>query len=440
VAALGGRGRSWTRLALAPSERPFVAAMFGYFFLVIATFWVLKPLKKGLLISFYHRAGITVGPLHLSAAQGELLAKIANVAIALLATAAFTLLARSLRRQQLTYVFTAFSCAGFLLFAHLMQQPGAATVWTFYLFGDLFSTLMVATFFAFLSDSVLPDESERLYGPIVVGGAAGGVVGSSVVAGWIGTLSISSWLWICTGLGLATAVLAAIAGRIADRRTLPDPPRSLTVPPPPRTQTFGARLVLRSPYLLAILVVVGCHEIASTLLEFMTTTVAVDHFAGPAIGAYFARVFSAMNWAALGVQLLLTSTLLSRFGVGTTLAVQPAAMTLASMAFLAAPTPWMGGVLNTTGGAFGYSLHQSAKEALYTSTSRTERYGAKAFIDMFGQRAAKAIALLATLAITTLFADGVMLRWLAFSIAALGAIWLGAVRYAGREFDRRAAG
>jgi AAA family ATP:ADP antiporter len=440
VAVFGGRGRSWTRLAIARSERPFVAAMFGYFFLVIATFWVLKPLKKGLLISFYQSGGIVLGPLTLSAAQGELVAKIVNVAIALLATAAFTQLARSLRRQQLTYVFTAFSCAGFLLFAQLMQHPGAATVWTFYLFGDLFSTLMVATFFAFLNDSVLPDESERLYGPIVVGGAAGGVAGSSVVAGWIGSLSIPAWLWLCTGLGLATALLAAIAGRIADRRTLPDPPRPAPVPAITPAQTFGARLVLRSPYLLAILVVVGCHEIACTLLEFMTTTVATDHFSGPAIGAYFARVFSAMNWAALGVQLVLTSALLGRFGVGTTLAVQPAAMTLASMAFLAAPTPWMGGVLNTTGGAFGYTLHQSAKEALYTSTSRTERYGAKAFIDMFGQRAAKGVALLATLAITTLFADRAILHWLAFALAALGAIWLGAVRYAGREFDRRAAG
>ena len=47
-----------------------------------------------------------------------------------------------------------------LVFAFLLITPGAITVWSFYLFGDLFSTLMVATFFAFLNDSVTPDGGE----------------------------------------------------------------------------------------------------------------------------------------------------------------------------------------------------------------------------------------------------------------------------------------
>jgi AAA family ATP:ADP antiporter len=35
-------------------------------------------------------------------------------------------------------------------------------VWSFYLFGDLFSTIMVAAFFAFLNDTVSPDAARRL--------------------------------------------------------------------------------------------------------------------------------------------------------------------------------------------------------------------------------------------------------------------------------------
>ncbi len=36
-----------------PEELPLALLMFAYFFLVITTFWILKPLKKGLFIEFY---------------------------------------------------------------------------------------------------------------------------------------------------------------------------------------------------------------------------------------------------------------------------------------------------------------------------------------------------------------------------------------------------
>ena len=63
--------------------------------------------------------------------------------VAAIAVTVFALLARRLRRQQLTYVFTAFFLAAYGLFAILLDRPNSTAVWSFYLFGDLFSTLMV---------------------------------------------------------------------------------------------------------------------------------------------------------------------------------------------------------------------------------------------------------------------------------------------------------
>ena len=34
-------------------ELPFALLMFGYFVVVISSFWVLKPIKKSLFIEFY---------------------------------------------------------------------------------------------------------------------------------------------------------------------------------------------------------------------------------------------------------------------------------------------------------------------------------------------------------------------------------------------------
>lgn len=421
-------------------ERTFTAAMFAYFFLVIAAFWVLKPLKKALFIGFYEQAGMTLAGWHLSAPQGELLAKVLNMVVAFVATVAFTQLSRTLRRQRLTYVFAAFSLACLLAYARLVLHPAAATVWTFYLFGDLFNTLMVATFFAFLNDSVLPEDAKRLYGPIVFGGVAGGVCGSSVVAGWIERVSTPAWLAICGAATLGVALMAALAARTAPHR------EHVHADPTPQpaddggnAAVEGARLVWRSSYLLAIVAIVGCYEIASTLLDFMFTSTVVHYRSGPEVGAYFARVFSITNWASMLVQLFVTSPVMTRLGIGVALAIQPGAMAAAAGTFLAVPTLLSGSLLNTADNAFSYSLNQSAKEALYVPTTRREKYGAKAFIDMFVQRFAKVVGVVASLGITTLFTEFGTVRWLSLVVLALTAAWLGAVRVASRDFARRAA-
>src|SRR5262249_56564979 len=117
-------------------------------------------------------------------------------------------LARRYRRQQLTYIFGAFFLVCCLGYSAIVDQPNGATVWSFYLFGDLFSTLMVATFFAFLNDSVTPDAARRLYGLIVFGGVSGGVFGATTVRAFIKSLDTAGWLWVCIGLLVLTIVVA----------------------------------------------------------------------------------------------------------------------------------------------------------------------------------------------------------------------------------------
>jgi len=155
-------------------EWPQALLMAVYFFLVITSFWILKPLKKSLFIEFYDQNGFDFLGWQMTAAQAELLAKAGNMLVALVAATVFAVLARWLRRQQLTYIFAAFSILCCLLFGFLLRDPHGPTVWGFYLYGDLFNTLMVPTFFAFLNDSVTPRQAKRLYGLIILGGVLGG--------------------------------------------------------------------------------------------------------------------------------------------------------------------------------------------------------------------------------------------------------------------------
>ena len=415
-------------------EVPFVVLMFLYFFLVITVFWILKPIKKALFIGFYKGTGETF--LGLAGPEAEQLAKVGNMLVAFVAMIVFTLLSRRLHRQRLTFVFAGFSVAVLLgSLPFVAGEPGQPIVWSFYLFGDLFNTLMVATFFAFLNDSVAPGDAKRLYGPIVLGGVAGGFFGSYMADTLIDSLDLSQWLMVAAGLVVVIAAVAWAAGRIVDRDPPPSPEKPTGEPAVPGNAALeGARLVLASRYLLAIVTIVGLYEIISTILDYQFTST-VDHYvAKEDLDNHFSRVFLITNSFAFGVQLFLTSAIMTRFGVRVALLIMPIAILGNSAAFLALPILWVGSLLNTTDNGLNYSLNQSAKESLYTPTTRDEKYKAKAFIDMFVQRAAKAIAVGVNLLLAAWFGGFEAVRWLSIVAIGLVAIWILAASYAGRRF------
>jgi ATP:ADP antiporter, AAA family len=426
-------------------EWPQALLMFAYFFLVITTFWILKPLKKALFIGFYQQPGFDLGSWHMSAPQAELLAKVLNMLVAVAAVAVFSLLSRTLQRQYLTTAFCAFFLVTFAGYGLLIDGPGSLTVWSFYLFGDLYSTLMVATFFAFLNDSVQPDEAKRLYGLIGLGGVSGGWFGSEVLRVYISDLSSGQWMWICLGVTVAIAGIALLVGGIVDRKGSPAPvapvatPKASEDPSAGNPAIEGARLVFRSPYLLSVVAIVGLYEMVSTIMDFQFSATVAHYTTGAELKQQFATVFAFTNRFAFFVQLLLTSFVMSRWGLGVALLFLPVAALMGSAAFLAAPVLLVGSALNTADGGFSYSINQSAKEALYVPTTRDEKYKAKAFIDMFVQRFAKAVAVGLSLLITTWFTGFESLRWLSLLTMGILVLWIIAARYAGRVFAQKEA-
>jgi AAA family ATP:ADP antiporter len=110
----------------------------------------------------------------------------------------------------------------------------------------------------------------------------------------------------------------------------------------------------------------------------------------------------------LGVQLLATSLVQRRLGLGAALSVLPLALVAGAGAFALAPgligaTLWFG-----ADATLNYGLHQSSKEALYAPTGVAAKYRGKAFIDVFGVRLSKAL--------------GAALIW-AFLSAGLSPLW-----------------
>jgi AAA family ATP:ADP antiporter len=156
--------------------------------------------------------------------------------------------------------------------------------------------------------------------------------------------------------------------------------------------------------------------------------------ADAAVGQHLSTVFLITNTVGLIVQLFLTPAIMSKLGVRAALLIMPIAILGNSAAFLLLPALWIGSLLNTTDNGLNYSINQSARESLYTPTTRNEKYKAKAFIDMFVQRAGKAVAVGINLALFAFFGDFSGVRWLSLFVIALVMVWLLAASYAGRRF------
>ena len=419
-----------------------------FFFLVMATFWALKPMKRGLLISYHQEHALEFWGAHLGGAQAEQLAKAVNVFAALLLAIIFGYLSRRLAPSRIVAVFGALFVAGLLGFAGLLGNPGAGTVWSFYVFGDMFNALMVTLFWTLMNDSVEPDDARRLYGLVGLGGVAGGTVGATLVRSGVAALGRENVLLLCVVPTAMIATLGYLYGRhyeakrarLAGRAGPPvGAPEAPGAPAPPGCSLFrGLRLLVSSRYLLTIGLLVGFYEVASNIIDFQLSAMVERHVAGGLErDSFFATLAQAQGVLSVLVQLFLTSFVLRRFGVGAALFVLPGVMLCGAVGFLLLPTLPLAALVWVSDNSMNYSINQSAKEALYVPTIVEEKFQAKAFIDMFVQRLAKVVAVGLNLGLAACVSME-QVRWLSVVSIVVLALWISKVRFAGHHFERLA--
>lgn len=405
---------------------------FVFWFLVIVVFWILKPLKTGFFIE------------HLGA-RIELYAKLANIGVAILAVLAFSWLFDRLGSRKLILTLCGLFIAALLFFSTVMTTAGAppeSLNWGFYLFGDLWTTIWVATFWAYLNEMTESGQSKRLYGMIGGGGIIGGLVGTTMVATMVEGYGAGALLLMAAGLtlllGLITVRIEMIAGegaaigrgRSVDRlkaeeKAAPEKPEKKG-----NAAIEGAKLAMASKYLFAIVMIMFLYEFASQILDYQFKT-ALEVIEGEeATSAFFAQIGIIMNAISIITQFFLVSLVMRKFGLKTALLVLPIAMLLASGVYFAVPVLWAASSLSVVDNSLNYSINQTSRETLFVPTSADVKYKARAFINMFVQRFGKGIAILMALGMSAL-----PVRWLTIPAVVVLAIWSGFAYYAGKRFD-----
>lgn len=407
-----------------------VLLLFLFFFLVIAVFQILKPLSKGLFVEHY-------------GAQVELYAKLANIGAAALGVVCFSYLYNRVSRLNLIFLLCGFFVASFVALTITLQAPGTVSIWGFYLLSDLESTLMVAAFWAFATDIASTDQAKRLFGVMGTGGVLGGWLGITSAKfllneiGMSGLLLLSGGLMVLVALAaLGTEKMIGVSSTFGDER---DSSRHGTPAKGGQQQSAnaaleGARLVIGSRYLMAIVGIMAFYEMASQIMDYQFKLL-TENLAGVVeTQAFMIDVYFYANVVSVVVQLFLVSLIMRKFGLVTTLLVMPVAILLSSVAFLASPTLMVASLLVISDNGLNYSIQQTGRESLYVITTPDEKYKARAFTNMFVQRFAKGIGIFLTMGLSL---TPIPIQYLSLFTVAVVILMILCSVFAGRHFMRK---
>jgi ATP:ADP antiporter, AAA family len=384
-----------------PHELPAVGWAFAYFFLLLCSYYILRPVRDALAVE----AGTQALQWLFTATFVAMLALVPL----------FGWLSARLPRTRLLPTVYGFFALNLLLFAFWMS-PMVFFVWL-----SVFNLFVVSVFWSFMSDIFDTGEAARLYGAIAAGGSCGAIAGpllAALVSHHQLMLLISA---VLLGLTIPCILMLGRWSKAHPRRG--DPPAEA---PLGGSILAGVRAALSSPFLLAICGYLLCYTALSTALYFQQVIIVKDALPDMAERTrLFATIDLVVNAATLLLQVLAFSRLTALLSPGWLLALMPL-VSVAGFLWLGA-TPTLAALI-----AFGvtrrvgeFAISKPAREALFTLVPREDRYKAKNFIDTVVYRGGDAAAGWVFAGLSVFFAAGLSIGWsaIAFYLGARVKSW-----------------
>jgi AAA family ATP:ADP antiporter len=400
---------------LEPGEVAPVGWAFAYFFLLLASYYILRPLRDEM--------GIAGG-------VGKLPWVFTGTFVAmLLAVPLFGLITARLPRRRflpLVYGFFVFNLALFYGAFHV-EGWHAATARAFFIWVSVFNLFVVSVFWSFMVDLFGSREGKRLFGLIAAGGTAGAITGPALTAGLAAPLGPVNLLPVSALLLAAAVVCIGRLNRWSDRQ--PAAATRHAAEPLGGSMLAGLTRIVRSPYLIGIAVFMLLFTTLSTFLYFEQAHVVARSFADSAGRTrYFALLDLGVNLLTVFTQVVITSRLLARIGVAGSLALVPLLSGLGFTLLALTPTLAVLAGFQVLRRAGDYALTRPARELLFTVVDRETKYKAKNVLDTVVYRAGDAVAGWLFVGLTGFGLGLVAIAWVAVPVAlawaALSA-WLG---------------
>lgn len=395
-----------------------------WFFLLFFGYYILRPIREQISSTY----GI----------QNLAWLFWASFASMLVAIPLYSMLVAKFDRRYLVPGIYALFVACLLLFwAAMNYLPGESQIWVarvLYVWISVYGLFIVSFFWSVVGDLLTSTQGRQIFGYIAGGGTIGGLVGSQVALHLVDRIGVANLMLIPAGL----LVIAYVVYVLLERSLVKmghDSASSSTGKATGGNPFAGFTAVFKSRYLLAICCYGVFLAICGTTVYFQQSEIV-----GAAIEteekrtAYFASVNFAVSLVTLVFQFGLVGWLMKRVGLGWTLTGLPLAYLVGITSLALAPTIEVLAVISVLGRSAEYGIANPAREVLFTSVSREERYKAKSFIDTVVRRGGD--AMIGTIYRTMRDSVGVAMvamSWLAIPVVIA---WGGLALYIGKENRR----
>lgn len=373
-----------------PGEHALLAWAAAYFYFLMASYYVMRPLRDEL--------GTAGGVDDL-----KWLFSCSLLAMLIL-NPVYSWLVAKFRREvfiPLVYVFFAINIFIFFVLFRTASDQGLLYLGrTFYVWCAVFILFVVSVFWSLMVDLLTSDQAKRLFGSIAVGGTLGAISGSAITRSYIKSVGMQNFFLLAVVLLLLSVVCMLALTWIVNKRQMGEESSPCRTPV---TKAIGGSVwsgigqVFRSRYLLGICGFVLIYTITNTYVYLAKIQLGREMIERSTDRiAFFANIDLFANVLTVLVQVFLTSRLLTRLGIGITLTILPG-ISVIGFVVLAWSFRDIDPALTTTAGsaalvitgfesirrACNYALARPAREALFTVLGREETYKSKSFIDTF---------------------------------------------------------
>ena len=410
-----------------PGELRAVVASFTFFFFLLSSYFVLRPMRDEVAAS--------------SGVSGLTWLFAATLAGTLVFNPMFSALVVRYPVRKFIPISYQFFVANMLIFYAVLRYMSAAEgssvdVWAgraFFIWTTVFALFNTSIFWCLMADTFRSDEAKRLFGFIGVGGTLGSITGSAATAALaqrVGTINLL----------LVSAVLLEIAVVIVTRfpqRAVRAPEERMRSKRDQDRELIGGSVwagfthVMRSPYLLGICGFMVLFTIGSTFLYFAQSDLVGREFADKASRtAVLAKLELSVQTLTVVTQIFFTGRIIRWLGLGLALALLPIISILGFGALALVPafgTVAMFTVLRRGG---NFAITNPAMEVLFTVVRREDKYKAKNVIETFVYRGGDQIGAWAYKGLTGL---GLGLVGISYVAVPLSVIWLGLGLWLGRR-------
>lgn len=295
----------------------------------------------------------------------------------------------------------------------------------FYMVGLILGILLMSQFWTLANVVFDPRQAKRLFGFIGGGSSLGGILGSYLVVHFAKKLGTNNLLLFSTGF----MVLSVIAVYLIVRREKIDEDVQGAVGSVEKGigGKEAIQLLRKSKHLRLIALVISFAAIGAVIIDQQLNTAATavkGQEATDSITVFLANVQLWTSVIGFLVQVLLTSRIHQRLGIGFALLMLPVGLGSTAIVMLLNAALWAPALARVVDQSLRYTIDKTTREVLYMPLPSDMKFSAKPFIDVTVDRLAKGLGAVLLLFLIKPWGLGLTWQRLSYANIVITCVWI----------------